>query len=484
MSARSWLSRILPHHKQAPRTWSLLYMPHEDRSGVPQPDIAADAPRAYAQHPWVYACVRAIAQAAASVPLGVWRRGDDGRRWPADPREPLGRLLQRVNPRQSFAEVIEATIIGLELSGNAYWAVERDGRGMVAELWPMRPDRVKIIPGPHLVEGYVYEANGRRVAFKPDEVLHFRYFSPADDFYGLSPLTAAADSIATDLFATAYNQSFFRRGARPEGIITSQVELAEDELKRLRAQFEELYSGVDNSHRVMILGADLDWKTLGVAPKDAEFLAQRRLSREEICAVFGVPPAVVGIYEYANYANAQLQRKLFWSETVVPKLQRIAGAINEQLAARMDDRLEVAFDPTAVPALQDDAREQAEVAATLVLRGVMTVNEVRERMYGLPPVSWGDSWWASGALHRADDPSAAQAPAPRGETQVSTQPARGGNHGTACPTLPGLEAALAAALGAPEGTAPVAPGDHAGAAPAHHPPHPKHHAAAPRTAAP
>ncbi len=478
MSARSWLSRILPHQKQAPRTWSLMYYPGEEHFGAPQPDISTDAPRAYATHPWVYSCIRATAQAAASVPLTVTRRGDDGRLWPADPREPLVRLLQRVNPRQSLGDILEATVMALELTGNAYWAIERDARGVPAELWPMRPDRVKILPGPHLVEGYVYEANGRRVAFKADEVIHFRYFSPADDFYGLSPMTAAADSIATDLFATSYNQGFFRRGARPEGIITSQVELAEDELKRLRAQFEELYSGVDNSHRVMILGADLDWKTLGVAPKDAEFLAQRRLSREEICAVFGVPPAVVGIYEYANYANAQLQRKLFWSETVLPKLRRIGDAINEQLAAKMDARLDVDFDASAVPALQEDAREQAEVAGTLVQRGIMTVNEVRERMYSLPPVAWGDSWWASGALHRADDLQMAQAPAPLGGAQASNQPARDGSNGATRPTLPGLETALANALGASGGAASVAESDTAGSAPAHQAPHPKHHAAA------
>jgi hypothetical protein len=189
----------------------------------------------------------------------------------------------------------------------------------------------------------------------------------------------------------------------------------------------------------------------------------------------------VGIYEYANYANAQLQRKLFWSETVLPKLRRIGDAINEQLAAKMDERVEMGFDASGVHALQDDANEQAQVAATLVQRGIMTVNEVRERMYSLPPVAWGDSWWASGSLQRADDPEAARhAPIPQGNAQALDLSARSGNHASARPPLPGLEAALAEALGTPEGMACVAEGDTAGKAPAHQPPHPKHHAAAPR----
>ncbi len=393
----SRLSSLFSRKKQAPRTWSLLYLPQEEQDGVAAPTIAQDAPRAYAQHAWVYACVRAIAQACASVPPRVWRVDAEGERWPVGPREPLALLLARVNPRDSFTDLIEATLIGLELTGNAYWALERDAAGQVVELWPMRPDRVRVLPGRNLVQGYAYEANGRRVAFKPEEVIHFRYFAPGDDFYGLSPLSAAADAVTSDLFAVAYNQQFFRRGARPEGVISSQVQLSEEELKRLRAQFEELYAGIDKAHRVMILGSDLQWQTLGVAPKDAEFLEQRRLSREEICAVFGVPPAVVGIYQYANYANAQLQRKLFWSDTILPKLQRLAGVINERLTPLFSDRpalgtarLVVEFDTSGVPALQEEAKEQAEVAAMLVAQGIMTVNEVRDRFYHLPPAAWGE----------------------------------------------------------------------------------------------
>jgi HK97 family phage portal protein len=438
MSLAKLFSTLRRRAKQAPRTWSLLYLPHEEQAGSPPPALTADAPRAYAQHAWVYACVRTIAQAAAAVPVRVWHLEPDGSKYPAGPEEPLCRLLARPNPRQSFPELMEATLVSLELAGNAYWALERDGSGRVAEIWPMRPDRVKILPGRSLVQGYIYEVNARQVAFRPEEVIHFRYFSPGDDFYGLSPLSAAADSVATDLYALAYNQAFFRRGARPEGVITSQVELSDEELQRLRAQFEELYAGLDKAHRVLILGSDLQWQTLGVAPKDADFLEQRRLAREEICAVFGVPPAVVGIYQYANYANAELQRKLFWSDTVLPKLQRVAGVLNEQLAplfssaeqaegervarpglpasrsataltepgrahdrqapvrsspaagGRAGTRLTIEFDASAVPALQAEAREQAQVAATLVRYGIMTVNEIRERFYALPPVPWGD----------------------------------------------------------------------------------------------
>ena len=378
----SLIKRIF-QRKQAPRTWSILYMPHEENSGAAPPAIAADAARAYSQHAWVYACVRAIAQAAASVPAAVWRVGLHGEKRKVETTHPLARLLRRPNPRYSFTELMEATVVGLELTGNAYWALEAGPDGTVAEIWPMRPDRVKVVPGRNLVEGYIYEANGKRVAFGADEVLHFRYFSPADDFYGLSPLSAAVDSVTTDLYAIAYNQAFFKRGARPEGVITSQVQLSEEEMKRLRAQFEELYSGVDKAHRVMILGADLQWQSLGVAPKDADFLQQRKLSREEICAVFGVPPAVVGIYQYANYANAQLQRKLFWSETVLPKLGRIAGVINEYLTPRFGQDLEVEFDASGVPALQAEAREQAEVAAILVNAGILTAEEARVRFYRL-----------------------------------------------------------------------------------------------------
>jgi SPP1 gp7 family putative phage head morphogenesis protein len=111
----------------------------------------------------------------------------------------------------------------------------------------------------------------------------------------------------------------------------------------------------------------------------------------------GVPPAIVGIYEYANYANAREQTRTFWRNRVLPLASRITSAINEQLAPQYGDGVRVVLETSSASALQPDYAELASIAAQLVQQGVMTRDEVRETLFGLEPLGgdWGNGWWGS-----------------------------------------------------------------------------------------
>ena len=79
--------------------------------------------------------------------------------------DPMTRLLERPNEVWTQGQLLRATETYLALWGSAFWGIESDGAGIASELWPLRPDRVRIIPDRHRhVRGFVYEYAGERVS--------------------------------------------------------------------------------------------------------------------------------------------------------------------------------------------------------------------------------------------------------------------------------------------------------------------------------
>lgn len=389
-------------YTKSARTRAVAIPEFELRTGHDRPEDFEDYAVAYAQVVWVHACASIIASAVAGLPLTVRRNGR------AQPDSTLQRLLDAPNRHTTGYDLWEQTVTSLELAGNAYWEIERDPTGRPIAIYSLRPDLVRIVPDvQEYVRGYLYEVNGQSVSLTPDEVIHFRYFNPLDEYYGLGPLAAARHGVIADSYAVAYNTNFFRNGARPHGVLETERSLSDDSLRRLRAQWEQAHRGSGRAHRIAILEEGLAYKPLSLTPQDMEFVAQRRISREEICAAFKVPPAVVGLFEYANYANAQQQERFFWGHTIVPKTRklehRIAVALRDQFRTVLGGPgWDVRFDLSGVTALQADRMQQARVSALLVGSGLQTINE-RRAADALPPVPWGDVWHRLGAARAANE---------------------------------------------------------------------------------
>ena len=148
--------------------------------------------RYMATSPSVYAAIKLRADALTRPPLRVYRTTEaGGRRTPVEPSHPAARLLDRVNPWHTRADLWRATETHLCLWGAAFWAIERDADGQ-PELWPLRPDRVAVIPDrQRYVRGFVYRGVAEPVAYTPDEIVWLRYFNPLEELAGLSPLAPA-----------------------------------------------------------------------------------------------------------------------------------------------------------------------------------------------------------------------------------------------------------------------------------------------------
>jgi HK97 family phage portal protein len=218
------------------------------------------AAEGFAANPVGYRAVRMIAEAAASVPWLIFE-GEAERQ-----SHPLLDLLTRPNPAQAGRELMENFYGHLEVAGNAY--LERVEIGdQVRELHVLRPDRMKAVPGANgWPEAYEYSVNGSSVRFEQERevppILHMRLFNPLDDYYGLSPLEAAARSIDIHNASGAWNKAVIDNAARPSGalVFTAGVSgnMTSEQHARLKEELANSFQGAANAGRPMVLEGGLD----------------------------------------------------------------------------------------------------------------------------------------------------------------------------------------------------------------------------------
>ena len=345
------------------------------------------AEEGYRKNVVAYRCVREVARACASVPWLLYRGRQEM------DTHPLLDLLSRPNPRQSGPELIEAAIGHLLLSGNAYFEVVRPDDAPPREFYALRPDRMRVVPDVSGVpRAYRYEVEGRSVDWPVDpmtgasEVLHLRDFHPLDDWYGLSPIEAAAAAIDQHNAAAEHNAALLQNGARPSGALIFRSDPGPDGIRRVEEALLDRTQGPRQAGRPLVLGSDVDWKELGLSPKDMDFAETKAQAAREIAAAFGVPHLLVvsGEATFSNRADARLE---LWEHTVIPLLDRLSSALTTWLCPMFGQDLRLAHDLDEIPALAPRRRmkwQQIQAADFL------TLNEKRAAL-GYAPIANGDA---------------------------------------------------------------------------------------------
>jgi HK97 family phage portal protein len=320
-------------------------------------DYAALAREGFQKNAVVHRAVRLVAEAAASVPLSLMRGGR------ALAEHPLSALLSRPNAREGGQRFLESVFGHLVVSGNAY--VEAvTVEGAPRELYALRPDRMRVVPGPDgWACGYDYVVGAQTVRFscRAEEsgavapILHLTLFHPLDDHYGLSPMEAAATALDIHNAAGAWNKALLDNAARPSGaLVMAGAALSDAQFDRLKAELATNYQGAGNAGRPLLLEGGLDWKALSLTPKDMDFVEAKAAAAREIALAFGVPPLLLGLKgdnTHANYAEAN---RAFYRQTVVPLVKRTAEAIAHWLSPAYGEELSLVPDLDAIEALADE----------------------------------------------------------------------------------------------------------------------------------
>ena len=380
----SRLFRRSPETK-ASKTGPLLALSGPGRPVWTPRDYGALAREGYARNPIVYRAIRMVSEAAAGVPIYV-RQGQRDL-----DEHPLLALLDRPSPGKTRADLIEAMVTHLLIAGNAYVeAVMHDGR--VSELHPLRPDRVRVVPGPDgRAMAHDYRVGSEEVrlwqATEPvASVLHVALPNPTHDHYGLAPLEAAQVSIDVLNAAAAWSKALLDNSARPSGALiyapTSGSSLSREQVERLKAELEEGFSGAANAGRPLLLEGGLDWKSLSLTPRDMDFAETRATAAREVALAFGVPPVLLGLKGDTTFRNLEEANRALWRSTVLPMMARRRAPLDGWLGDAFGGaRLHV--DKDAIEAL---AGERAALWKRVGAADFLTADEKRVAVgYGPKP---------------------------------------------------------------------------------------------------
>lgn len=366
-------------------------------SGVGRPswtprDYEALAREGYAANAIAYRCVRLIAESAALIP---WQAHQNGQLLET---HPLLSLLTRPNPVTNGRDLMSCLVGHLQVAGNAYLEtvyVERDGERRPVELHCLRPDRMRVIPGADgWPEAYEYRVSGRTHRFSGGpggEILHLSLFNPINDYYGLSPLEAAARSVDIHNATGGWLKALLENAARPSGALiyegtTGAPNLSHDQFERLKAELQDHYVGAANAGRPMLLEGGLDWKPMGFSPSDMEFISARHSAARDIALAFGVPPMLLGIPGDNTYSNYQEANRAFTRQTVLPLMDKIVSALDNWLYIQPGKDVKLSYDLNRIPALLP---EREALWKRMSNAQFLTSNEKRKAL-GFEPLEGGD----------------------------------------------------------------------------------------------
>ncbi|KUO55125.1 MAG: portal protein [Sphingomonadales bacterium BRH_c42] len=299
-------------------------------------------------NPIAQRAVRIVAEAVGSAPL-----------MPVDAR--LGALVGATSAGQSLIETLAAHLL---LHGNGYVQIIKDASGMPAELFALRPERVKVIPGQ---DGwpcaYEYRVGTRAIEIALEDtdgwpnVIHIKAMHPADDHYGAGALAAAGQAIAIHNAASGWNRSLLENAARPSGALVYEgadgSSLTTDQFERLRAELSSAFAGEGNAGRPMLLDGGLKWQSMALSPADMDFAVLKSAAARDIALAFGVPPMLLGLPGDNTYANYREANKALWRLTLLPLASKLLAALREGLAPWFPDA-RLAIDLDSVTALSED----------------------------------------------------------------------------------------------------------------------------------
>ncbi|MGF7213727.1 HK97 family phage portal protein [Skermanella aerolata] len=338
-------------------------------------------------------CVDSIGSALASLPAYVYRATDTGRT--VEERHPLMRLIRKgPNAWQTWPDFVQWVSASVLLRGNALVEIVSDPRN--GELRELRP-----IPWEHVSVQFI--SSTRRLAYDitdintihggtgkmrrllADEVVHLKDRSD-DGLLGRSRLARAGAVVSAGLSLQHFVGAMFDNALTPSGVFQMDQLLSD----RQRATIDERlkkYMGAANSRKTMILEAGMKYQPVSITPEDAELLASRRFSVEEIARIFQVPPPIIGDLTHGTFTNSETLIRYFATNTLSSWCRKIEAEFGRALLT--DDDLSLELDLSGL--LRGDPETRWKSHEIAIRNRVLLVNEVRE-MEGWGPIAGGDRY--------------------------------------------------------------------------------------------
>jgi HK97 family phage portal protein len=334
---------------------------------------------AYNKVVWVYACASKIASCVALPGWTVYKRKPNKELEEVNEEALFNLFNLRVNALYTSADFFEMWALYLALNGKFFCMFDNPVRP--TSLTVLKPFEMEVKAGQTFENAVVNYRYQNETDIKPELILWSKFFDPLDFYDGLSPIRAAARTIDTENAAISWNKDSFDNMGIPPGAI--QVQNAPKTLiTKLKERWREDVAGPKNARMPIIMDAEkMSYINFGLSQIDMDFLNQRKVTRTEICAAFGVPGQCVGDPEGQTYANYEQAVISLWNETIIPKyLNHIRRSLNANIVQRYDEKLFVDYNLEEIAVLQENDEAKTNKIRGLWIDNLITQAEARAEL--------------------------------------------------------------------------------------------------------
>lgn len=342
----------------------------------------------------VESCMAAIAQTVSVCPLYHQERLDNGGLRDIK-GSALARLLHYPNEYQSRSDMLLNVCYSILGDGNAYlYKAKRNNRNEPTELHLLNPTATR---GYRLEDGsVVYGVNSSGWDLRGEldfhdanyvparDIVHFKLHTPYDPLRGVSPIQAAALSIATNSTIMNHEATFFKNMSRPSGVLSTDAGLTKEQMVRLRDAWTEKSKGI-NAGEVPILANGLKWYPLSISSQDAQLIEVLKFTVEDISRVFRVPLPMINSMTTATFNNAETMLNWWLASGLGFMLDHIEQAFAHSF--RLPPNEELNFDTNIL--LRVDFKTRIAALGEATMKGVYALNEARAKE-GLEAAEYGD----------------------------------------------------------------------------------------------
>ena len=321
----------------------------------------------------VWAAIRLLSESVSTLPLNVFRTKPNGDKQLVE--NELSYLLRfQPNGYQNKIVFIEQIMMDLLTNGNSYIKIVRNRLGRPIELLPFKYQNIET----YVMDNKVYytdDDSGETI--DSENMLHFKLITGSDGITGLSPIDQCRAAIGWYGDLEEYGRTFFKNGAKLSGILKTDRALSEQAIDRLRNSFNNNYSQLSGSNQTAVLEEGLSFQPVSISADQAQFLASRQFSVEEVARIFGLPPHLLRDLSKSSFNNIEMQSQEFVSYTLMPFLSKIEMEMGLKLFRKYNVGKEyVKFNVNGL--LRGNVKDRADYYKTAITNGWMSINEVRK----------------------------------------------------------------------------------------------------------
>ena len=301
--------------------------------------------------------------------------------------------LESLNDDDSFEQTMVKFYTDVQATGNGFLEVGRTVSGEIGYIGHIPATTVRVR---RLRDGFVQIIGQKLVYFRnfgaknqnpitsdnrPNEIIHYKSYSPLNTFYGVPDILSAIQAVVGDSLASQYNIDYFQNKAVPRYIITVKgAKLSADAEDKM---FRFMQTGLKGqNHRTLYIPlpgdtegnkVEFNMQPIENAVQEGSFEKYRKQNRDEILIAHQVPISKLGGSDSAAIAAAMSQDRTFKEQVARPEQRNIEKVINKIIREKTDI-LQLKFNELTLT----DEIAQSQILERLVKTQIITPNEARE----------------------------------------------------------------------------------------------------------